>query len=42
MRDLRIISGLEADWEKIGKARAGIRKQIQEGKGKVKGGYLLK
>jgi hypothetical protein len=36
MRDLRIISGIEADWHKIGRAKAEIQRQIKEGKGKVK------
>ena len=36
MRDLRIISGIEAEWQKIGRAKAEIKKQIGEGKGKVK------
>jgi hypothetical protein len=35
MRDLRVISGLEADYQKIGAARAGIKKQIAEGKTKI-------
>ena len=36
MRDLRIISGLEADWQKVGRAKAEMQKIMKEGKGKVK------
>jgi hypothetical protein len=36
MRDLRIISSIEADWQKVGRAKAEIQRQIREGKGKVK------
>jgi len=36
MRDLRIISSIEADWHKVGRQKAEIRQQMKEGKGKVK------
>jgi hypothetical protein len=36
MRDLRIISGIESNWEKVGKAKAEMKRAMKEGKGKVK------
>ncbi len=36
MRDLRIISGIEANWQKIGRQKAEMQRQMKEGKGKVK------
>lgn len=37
MRDLRIIMGIEGQWEKKGKAQAEIKRAIEEAQGK-KGG----
>jgi hypothetical protein len=39
MRDLREIMRIEQNWEKIGKAKAAIKKQIEEAK---KGGKVRK
>lgn len=36
MRDLRIILNIEAEWEKVGRKKAEMRKQMENGVGKVK------
>lgn len=38
MKDLRIIMGIEAQWEKIGRQKAEMKRQMQQGGFKTKKG----